>query len=180
MVQPAEIMSLRELDEPIPDRKVWPYPMPWAVGLHMESKTRSTIKRVATASVSKEAGLRAGDEIQQLNGQTILSTADIQWVLHNSKDNAGLTVRYAREGEPMQSTLNLPLDWRTKLGDWRFTNPRICMQIAGFNGRPGKNGGESLAIRIGRVHKKRPADIDLKRNDVIVALDGKRAPMNLG
>ena len=63
MVQPAKIMSLRELDEPIPDRKAWPYPMPWAVGLHMESKTRSTIKRVATASVSKEAGLRAGDEI---------------------------------------------------------------------------------------------------------------------
>jgi hypothetical protein len=54
------------------------------------------------------------------------------------------------------------------------------MQIADFNGRPGKNGGKSLAIRIGRVHKKRLADIDLKRNEVIVTLGGKRAPMNLG
>ena len=54
------------------------------------------------------------------------------------------------------------------------------MQIAGFNGRPGKNGSKSLAIGIGHFHKKWLADIDLKRNDVIVGLDGKRAPMNLG
>lgn len=180
MVQPAEIMSLRELNQPIPDRKVWPYPMPWAAGLHMDPTSRSTIKRVVKGSTAEQAGLRAGDTIQQLAEQTILSTADIQWVLHHAEDNAAIALRYNRDGESQQSTLKLPANWRQKLGDWRFTNLGICMQIAGFNGRPSKDGGERLAIRVGRVHRKRLADIDLKSKDVITALDGNSKPMNLG
>jgi len=180
MVQSAEIMSLRELGQPVPDRKVWPYPMPWAVGLHMEPETRSTIKRVVGNTVAEEAGLRAGDTIEKLDGQSILSTADIQWILHYAKDNAALKVHYTRGSEALESTLKLSPDWRQKLGDWRFTNLGICMQLAGFNGRPGKGGGKSLAIRVGLIHRKRLAGIDLKRNDVIVALDGKSESMNLG
>ncbi len=180
MVQSAEIMSSRELGEPIADRQIWPYPMPWAVGLHMEPESRSTIKRVVENSVAAKAGLRAGDTIEKLKGQTVLSTADIQWVLHHAKSGEEIPLEYRREGDTKEANLKLSSNWRQKLGDWRFTNLGICMQIAGFNGRPGKGGSDRLAIRIGRVHKKRLEGIDLQRNDVIIGLDGSRQPMNLG
>ena len=180
MVQSAEIMSLRELGEIIPDRKIWPYPMPWTIGLHMEPKSRSTVKRVVGGSVADSAGLRGGDSLIQLDGQTILSTADIQWVLHHADSEAEIPIQYRREGEVKEGTLKLPQNWRQKLGDWRFTNLGICMQIAGFNGRPGRDGHDGLAIHVGRVHRKRLEGIDLKPKDVIVALDGNRQPMNLG
>ena len=180
MVQSAEIMSLREIGELVPDRNVWPYPMPWAIGLHMEPTSRSTVKRVVGESVAEAAGLRSGDSIEQLDGQSILSTADIQWVLHHAEGEAKIPIRFTRDGALKEGTLQLSSDWREKLGDWRFTNLGICMQIAGFNGRPGKGGHERLAIQVGRVHKLRLEGIDLKSKDVIVALDGNREPMNLG
>ncbi len=60
------------------------------------------------------------------------------------------------------------------------TNLNVCMQIAGFRGRPVRGDGKGLAIRVHLVHRKRLAKVDLKRNDVVVAIDGKRTPMNSG
>ena len=68
-------------------------------------------------------GFRAGDKIISLQGQSILSTADIQWVLHNAADEDELPVSIERGGQPMQLALSLPPGWRTR-GDisWRATS----------------------------------------------------------
>lgn len=180
MVPDNELLSLRRAGLPIAERLIWPYPMPGAVGLQMDPDQRGTVRRVREESAAAEAGVQAGDEIVRFDGQTILSTADIQWVLHNAPTAGSIPLAVVRDGETHELTLLLAENWRRHLGDWRFTNLGVCMQIAGFNGRPGRGGGAALAIQIQRVHPKRMAELDLKANDVILAIDGRREPMNLG
>jgi serine protease Do len=175
-----ELMSLRLAGEPIAERLIWPYPMPGAVGLYMNPRKRATVQRVFEGSAAAKAGVQPGDEILQLDGQTILSTADMQWVLHNAGSEGRLGLSIRRDGETKVMPLKLAKNWRRRLGDWRFANLGVCMQIAGFQGRPARNGGKTLAIRVSRVHRKRMAEVDLRKNDVVIAIDGVRVPMNLG
>lgn len=179
MVSDSELRSLRAAGEAIPDELLWPYPMPDAIGLHMDPEQRATVLRVLDGSPAARAGLRRGDEILHFDGQPILSTADLQWVLHHH-GSGDVAVGFARAGETRDAAIAFADGWRRKLGNWRFTNLGMCMQIAGFNGRPGRNGGERLAIVVGRVHQKRLLGVDLRKDDTIVALDGDRSPKNLG
>lgn len=181
MVASSQLMSLRLSGEPIAEQLVWPYPMPSAVGLQMDPKKRSTVMRVYEGSAAAKAGVKAGDEILRFDGQTIFSTADMQWVLHNAPSEGELSLAVRRGEETKSIPLRLAKDWRRRLGDHRFTNLGICMQIAGFNGRPsGRNSLKRLAIAVGRVHRKRMVGIDLRRHDTIIAIDGNRETMNLG
>ncbi len=180
MVPDHQLLSQRTQGLPLDKRQIWPFPMPGAIGLQLDPEQRATIRRVQPESVAAAAGLRPGDQILRFGGQTILSTADVQWVLHEAPAPTAIPIAVRRGDEEIQATLQLAADWRRRLGDWRFVNLGICMRIAGFNGRPTGGGGEALAIQVQRVHQKRLADVDLKARDVIVAIDGRREPMNLG
>lgn len=180
MVQGNDIMSRRGAGLGIPDHLVWPYPMPWAIGLRLDPDTRAQVQRVFEGTAAARAGLQPGDVIHKLDGQEILSTADVQWVLHHAPSRAKLSVEIRRGDAKLQKSVQLAEHWRRKLGDWRFVNLGICMQIAGFNGRPDGQGRQRLSIRVQRVHPRRMKGIDLRRNDRIVALKGKREAMNLG
>lgn len=176
----TEILSLRAAGKPVPERLIWPYPMPWSVGLFMDPEQANTIQRVRPESPAAAAGLRAGDRIVRCDGQAIVSTADVQWVLHHTRDSGrAVPVTFEREGRSAEATLELPAGWRRRLGDWRFVNLQVCMQIAGFQGRP-RGGGDGLTYGIDRVHNKRHAEGRLLRGDTIVAIDGRREAMNLG
>ena len=175
-----EILSLRAAGKAIPERLVWPFPMPWSVGLTMDAGQRATVRNVKPDSPAAKAGLAAGDQIERFGGQAILSTADLQWVLHNTDGVGGeLPVVFVRGEETRTASMVVSDGWRRRLGDWRFVNTQICMQIAGFNGRP-RGGGRQLNIRVDRVIKKRPAGSHLNRGDVLVAIDGNRDYRNLG
>src|SRR5882672_10326765 len=85
MVREAEIWSLRSGGQPVSDALLWAYPMPDAVGLSLDLKERATVKSVAPGSPAEKGGFKAGDAIVRLQGQPILSVADVQWVLHNAR-----------------------------------------------------------------------------------------------
>lgn len=119
--------------KPIPDKVLWPFPHPKSVGLIMDPNQLATVKDVSSDSVASDAGIQAGDVIKSLQGQPILSIADIQWVLHNV-DPAGGTVPVTidRDGTRVKSQLQFDKDWR-RAGDlsWRVTTWGLRGMAAG-------------------------------------------------
>jgi hypothetical protein len=115
--------ALRDDGKPIPSEALFPYPHPKILGLIMDPKERATILRVEPDSPAGQDGFRAGDAIVSINEQPILSTADIQWVLHNAADERELSVSIERGGRAIELALSLPPGWRTR-GDisWRATS----------------------------------------------------------
>ncbi len=112
-----------ERKEPIPDKLLYPYPHPKQFGLIMDPATRSTIKDVVAGSFGADAGFQAGDEIVSLDGQPILSTADIQWVLQQTGDAAKLKAEVRRGDQTVELQLDLQPGWRAE-GDisWRVSS----------------------------------------------------------
>src|SRR3569623_1986362 len=74
----------RERNEPIPDKILFPYPLPAVLGLVMDPKEMATVLEVAGRSSAEKDGFRTGDRIASLQGQPLLSIADMQWELHNA------------------------------------------------------------------------------------------------
>lgn len=113
----------RTQNKPIPDEILNPYPHPKALGLILDPTRRATVKDVVPRSLTSDAGFQPADSIQKLNGQPILSVADVQWVLNGIPSDGGeLKAEIERNGKAM--TLIVPLNpgWRN-LDDisWRVS-----------------------------------------------------------
>ncbi|PQO42985.1 Trx7/PDZ domain-containing (seleno)protein [Blastopirellula marina] len=109
-------VSYRFDGKPIPENILFPYPHPKVLGLIMDPKTAATVEEVTPESAAAKAGVQSGDEILALNGQPILSMADIQWTLHHLKDEPSLAVTLLREGKLTKLEFPLPKGWK-RTGD---------------------------------------------------------------
>jgi hypothetical protein len=173
------------------ERMLFPYPDPAVLGLTMSPKECATVSAVAPGSAAYNAGLRAGDEIFSLGGQPLLSTADLQWVLHNTADSGDL-IAQARRGEGrINLTLHLAPGWRRGDISWRATTWEL--RRLGFGGmrlddladdERAETGlaKDALALRVRHVGEfgdhavaKRAG---VQKGDIIIAFDGKTARMN--
>jgi len=119
MIREAEMWTLRSAGKAVPDELLWAYPMPDAVGLSLDLKERATVKSVAPGSPAEKGGFKEGDAIRKLQGQPILSVADVQWVLHNAKTPATLEAEIDRGGKTAKATIALADGWRRK-DDWTW------------------------------------------------------------
>src|SRR6266446_51411 len=72
----------RDKKEPIPERVLYPYPLPDVLGITLDPKERATVLKVAGGSTADKGDFRPGDEIATLEREPLLSIADVQWVLH--------------------------------------------------------------------------------------------------
>lgn len=100
-------------NQPIPQKLLFSYPHPKSIGLILDPKQRASVKSIVEGSLADEAGLQAGDELTELDGQPLLSIADVQWVLHNTPaEGAELAIDVDRQGESLQLKLGLPEGWR--------------------------------------------------------------------
>jgi serine protease Do len=182
---------LRDDGKPIPSQLLFPYPHPKILGLVMDPKQRATILRVESDSPAEKNGFHAGDKIMSFDDQPIVSTADIQWVLHNTADEDELPVSIERSGKPMQLALTLPSGWRTR-GDisWRATSWALRRMTTGGmqledlspERRAGRQiGEEALALAVIHVgeygehaHAKNQGFV---KGDVIVSIAGESKRM---
>ena len=190
MIPFNELKSLRETGKPIPTRKFFPYPLPDAVGMHMDPSEMATVQSVQPNSIADVAGIRPGDRILRLQEQPILSTADIQWVLHNADDKDTLEARIERgmgQTTTKKARLELPEGWRVGLSDWRYTNGVLLRQILGFRVKemPKEQAeriglGGKMALTVDLVTPEVGMQTGLSDLDPIVAIDGKREPMTVG
>ncbi len=116
----------------VPTEVMYPYPNPKILGLVMDPKKARTVKTIATGSAAEAAGLKAGDQVVTCEGQPIISTADLQWVLHRIGDKQELTLEVVRGDKPMPIALKLPKGWReTEDISWRATSWALRRMVTG-------------------------------------------------
>lgn len=187
MVPMNEIKSLRVTEQKIPDSAFVPYPMPNQLGFRMDPNEVATVMRVGPNSMVAPSGLQKGDRIVAMGGQPILSTADIQWVLHNAGDADNIDIAVIRGDKELSLMLELKAGWRLLLNDWRFINKGLLRQALGFNvdmmpRRRAQRIGlrDKLALVVDRTTREARMSTGLGNKDIIVAIDGSRSPMTVG
>lgn len=167
--------------EPIPEKVLYPYPHPKSIGLVLDPKHRARVEEVVDDSPAAVAGLASGDDILRMNGQPLISMADVQWVLHHlpaEGENVKLLVR--RNSELRELTIKLKDGWRSvddtswRTGHWILRRSMLggMMLSGGSAAKPperlevesiGKWGPFGAAKRAGAM-----------KGDIVVAVDGQK------
>jgi hypothetical protein len=179
--------AYRAKKEPLPEEVLFPYPHPKAVGLVLDPKERATVQKVAPDSPAADAGFKPGDQIKALDGQPLLSIADVQWVLHHTPaDGAALKAEVVRDGKPVSLEWKLAKGWRQADDiSWRSSSWGLRrMGAAGMKlepvagERPAGVPKEGMALLVkhmgmyGGPHGAAKA-AGVQLNDVIVSFDGQ-------
>lgn len=169
----------------VPDRLIWPYPMPSAIGLELDPQAVTRVRTVEAGSPAAHAGLEPGDLLRALDGQPLLSLADVQWVLQNAADEATLPVELERSGESRQATLEFAPGWRQR-GDisWRgsaWEQSALLGMFLDESATPDKLALKLTRFPPGWMKGRSPAAerAGLKPGDLIVAVDGRTTPMTV-
>jgi hypothetical protein len=172
----------------IPEAILFPYPHPKSLGLIMDPNRRARVQAIEPGSVAELAGLLADDRIISIDGQPLLSIADIQWVLHRA-DPAGamLPLRVQRGDRSLPLTLALGEGWRQS-GDlsWRASSWLLRRMVSGgmvleaLDAEQRRQHGlseQSMALRVksvGRFGAHAAAmNAGLKPDDILVGFDGR-------
>ncbi len=179
-IQAAEYRMIRGSKEPIPDRLLWAYPMPSALGLELDAQERARIRSVAAGSPAAKAGFRQGDDLLSLEGQPLISVADIQWILDRAPEDSPLRAVVRRDGAPLALDLAIPPGFRRK-GDfsWRAATsdtfrPDMTGESLSLEEREKRNMGDAdIAIRITYSGIRLPG-ADVRKDDILVEVDGRR------
>jgi len=184
----AQRELFRARGEPIPDEVLFPYPDPATLGLEIDPRSLLEIERVEPDSIADRAGLRIGDRLAKLEGQPLVSTADLQWVLHRTPSEAArLDYEAVRDGALVTGTFDLPEDWRRR-GDlsWRVTSWQLRrMGLGGLKLKPLEASrrdefglsSDQTALEVAHVGQygdhARAKRAGFKHGDVIVEFDGR-------
>ncbi len=178
----------------MPDKLLFPYPHPKALGLVMDPKEKATVKQVAAGSRAQQDGFQAGDEIVSLAGQPLLSLADIQWVLHHAPAEGKLMAvvrRKGQSGEPAERQLTLEKGWRQRDNlSWRATSwslrrmttgGLLLEDVAEEARRKADLPADTLALRVRHVGQYGPHALakqaGFRVGDIIVSVDRRDDPM---
>ena len=190
MAHEAELWTLRSSKQPIPDTMIWAYPSPDTVGLSFDLKEKATLKAVVPGSAAEKGGFKAGDAIRTLQGQPILSVADVQWVLHNAKEPCSIEATLDREGKAAKATLALTEGWRKKddftwrTEVWGMRHKLLGMsplEVLSADARQ-KEGlaAEALGLRVKQFPPafvkecNREAAKVFQKDDILVDVDGRK------
>jgi serine protease Do len=178
----------RVKNEPFNESLLFAYPHPKILGLILDPKERATVLQLEPKSIAAVSGFRKGDKIAKLDGQPLLSIADVQWVLHHlPAEGATLAAEIERDGQTQSLTLALPKGWRQRddlswrSSTWglrRMTTGGILLEALSDAERksagiePGRT-----ALRAKHVGEYGPhaaaKNAGFRQGDVIVAFDGK-------
>lgn len=185
----AQRQLYRARPEPIPDEVLFPHPHPKALGLVLDPKEKATVLRVAEKSLAEEAGFQKGDVIVRLDGQPLLSMADVQWVLHRAPAaGASLKATVQRGEQQAELTLTLPRGWRERDDiSWRASTWGLrAMATGGMmleamgpqERKKARLGEKEMALRVtrqgggdgphGAAHRA-----GFRQADVLVSFDGR-------
>lgn len=188
MIHDAEQNQWAKAGEMTPD-KLYRWPLPDNVGLHVDPKDGRRVERVEAGSPAAKAGIAAGDEITHANGQPVVSIADVQWVLHGlpNDDGARVKLTYSRGGRSETKALALAKGWKKTDFLWRgsrwslrpqpgFWAPALTAEQVAKLGDAVPEGGKPLRVQFinaGRPQGKAARDAGLREGDVIVGYEGK-------
>lgn len=115
-------MRAKWLQGRLTEKDLWVYPMPERIGLTMDVDDGLIVEDVAENSPASRAGIVRGDNLVTLNQQPLVSTADIQWVLHHAPDDGQLSVTLRRNGKLVERTIQVSGGWKKSDIAWRASS----------------------------------------------------------
>ena len=116
----------RKEKKTIPQQWIYPMPGPETIGLTLAASETAHVESLQEGSIGARAGFRAGDDIVKLQGQPLISMADVAWVLHHAPDSGTISARVKRDGKEKNLNVTLPADWKMKsdisrrVGTWEM------------------------------------------------------------
>lgn len=183
--------QFRSSGKAIPEQVLFPYPHPKSIGLELDPHTRGTIRAVANNSPAQTAGFQPGDQIATMDGQPILSMADVQWVLHLTNPSGGTVLASVqREGQSVDLTMKLTAGWRQlddiswRASAWglrRMVTGGLVLEQASLQEREGAGlAQQTMALRVEHVgmygEHAAGKNAGFLKDDIIVEYDGHRDP----
>lgn len=164
---------------------IWVYPLPDNVGMVMDVDAATRIEKVTPGSFADRAGLRSGDELISLDGQPLLSQADIQWVLHHAPTKANIPVVVERKGKTVKTRLSFKgawkradLSWRASLFSLRPKHGFWAPELSQAEKRELELAPDALALRVKWIPDWSTAHAaGLRNGDVIIGVDGRSERM---
>ncbi len=122
----------RDRNRRLPEEWLRPWPVPEILGLKMDPAEMATVDALGRGTSAAKDGFEAGDEILSVDGQPVLSVADIQWVLHRAGKATTLQTTVRRAGAEHRRKLSLPAGWREKTSiSWRVSSWELRRMILG-------------------------------------------------
>ena len=186
--------TFRKSKQPMPSEMVYSWPGPEVLGLTLAADQIAHIDTVTPGSIAEKAGLRAGDTLLSLQGQPLVSAADISWVLNRAPESGTLTALISRDGSKISRPFQLSAGWRSKadisrrVGVWGMrgmaTGGLVLEDLADALRSERDLGTDKLALNVKYVglYGKHAAgkNAGFKKDDIIVALDGQTSRMTEG
>lgn len=193
-IRDSELTSFRSANKPIPAELLYPYPLPEAIGLRMNPDAAGEIAEVIEGSIADKAGLRKGVHIREIDKQAILSTADIQWALHNAPASGELRIGYSDQPTGIivyNATLTLPKGWRERSDisfrptTWHLrgiaTGGLVLEDLSDEVRKERGLASDKLALRVKHVgqygHHAAAKNAGFQKDDIITSIDGNTARM---
>ena len=186
--------SFRDAMQPIPEQWVYPFPTPETIGLTLDPGHAARVESIAPGSIAGKSGFRAGDDLLTLDGQPLLSIADVSWALHRAPASGSIPALVKRSETNANLQIALPPEWRKnsdisrRVGTW----PMRAMALGGLVvedlpddertrwGLP-KN---QLALRVKHVgqYSKHAAakHAGVHKDDILIEFDGISTRMSEG
>jgi hypothetical protein len=185
-IRDAERSSYFANRKPLPSEVLFPWPMPEVIGMVFDRKKRATLTAVTGGSPAARGGLQTGDEVLKINGQPIISIADVQWVLHHAPEEAELQVAFRRASKLSTLKVTLPASWRQesdlswRTSSWalrRMTSGGLVLEeLTAAERRSSRIESGQLALKVthvGQYNKHAAAKrAGFRKGDVIVSYDG--------
>jgi hypothetical protein len=186
--------TFRDKGEAIPSEMIYPMPAPEAIGLTLAPDQVAQVDGVAAGSIAEAAGIRAGDSLESVAGQPLVSIADVAWALHRAPESGLLPAVVRRNGKVESVTLSLPAGWRMKsdisrrVGTWQMrgmaTGGLVLEELPDSFRAERKIGPKAMALLVKSVgqYGKHAAgkNAGFQKDDVIVAFDGNSDSMSEG
>jgi hypothetical protein len=164
---------------------VWVYPMPECVGMQIDVDSGNRAAEVVKESFAAQADIKPSDVILTMNGQAIISQADMQWVLHNLPKTATLRVEIERDGEKLTKTLSLSGNWKKSDISWRGSlwslRPKLKLWAPELSAEKKAELGlkpDALALEVRWIPNEGAQAAGLKNGDIIVEAGGRTNAMS--
>ena len=166
---------------------MWKYPLPNNVGMAIDVDYGNIVEDVVEGSFAATAGIETGDVVMSMNGQPIISQADMQWVLHHTEPQSEVEVVVRRDGETTTKTLSVSGEWKRSNVVWRasFTSirPHLWVRSPELSAEEKAELGlaeDALALKVSKIWANAARRAGLRVDDVIVDAGGHTASMGDG
>jgi hypothetical protein len=178
--------TYRDQKKDIPREWIYPMPTPETIGLVLASDSAARVEKVEQNSIAANAGLQPNDEIVSLEGQPLVSIADVAWILHHAPETGTLKARIKRGTEEKAVQIDLPRDWRMRadisrrVGTWPMramaTGGILLKELSDEKRAERGLGKDQMALfaeHVGEYGNHAAAKkAGFKKEDVIIEIDG--------